>query len=236
MRAPLNMYEEHGGSFELPHPPIDISVLIILEDAIRAAWQLLRDSPPEGLNLTADLEEPINFHLHEALEDRVWNRGIVDGFDEYMFRSIQHAPEVCNFSRKELKKRPDMLVKITGRPSVVKPTQDGIFIECKPVDANHSLTSQYCNRGITRFVVGRYAWAMTQAMMVGYTQKEHDIVSDLTGAFAKRANTVCTVTEPTLCVENPGIVITEHKRRFDYLQTGRPAPAITIRHLWLRRD
>lgn len=219
--------------YAFPHPPVDPAVLLILEDAIRAAWKLLVENPPVTLNLAEDLEEPLNFHLHEALTDRVWNRGVVDGFDEMYFRDIQPAPEVCNFDRKELKKRPDMLVKLAGRPETVKPSQDGIFIECKPVDAAHPLVSQYCRRGITRFVVGRYAWAMQEAMMIGYAREDTDASALLHEAFGKTTATH-SVGEPERGAIQ-GSAVTRHRRSFCYTQTGAGAPEITLRHVWLLR-
>lgn len=218
----------------LPHPPVDLSVMLILEDAIRAAWELLIETPPSTLNLATDLEEPLNFHLHEALADRVWSCGLVAGFDEMYFRDIQSAPEVCNFDRKELKKRPDMLVKLAGRPDTVKPSQDGIFIECKPVDTAHPLTSQYCRRGISRFVVGRYAWAMQEAIMIGYARELKDTVALLQEAFTKTQATTLSSGTPE-CGLNEGSAVTRHRRSFCYSQTGAAAPEITLRHIWLLR-
>lgn len=222
-------------SHALPHPPVDESVLLILEDAIRAAWVLLRQSPPATLNLATDLEEPINFHLHEALTDRVWNRGVVDGFDEMIFRDIQSAPEVCNFNRRELKKRPDMLVKLTCRPSTVKPSQDGIFIECKPVDRDHPLTSHYCRRGISRFVVGRYAWAMQEAVMIGYLLEELNAAEVLEAAFQKTATTTLHTGCPEPCRAGGQSIVSRHRRSFSYADSGEVAPEIQIKHIWLRR-
>jgi len=220
----------------VPHPRVDLAVLLILEDAIRAAWEMLRQTPPTTLKLATDVEETVNFHLHEAMTDRVWNRGLVEGFDEMYFRDIQSAPEVCNFNHKELKKRPDMLVKLTGRPDTVMPSQDGIFIECKPVDSRHSLIGQYCRRGITRFVVGRYAWAMQEALMVGYTFGEMDAATLLTAAFTKAAATVLSATNPVPCPAVSSTIVSRHRRNFHYRETGETAPEITLRHLWLRRD
>ncbi|HTJ78904.1 MAG TPA: hypothetical protein VL357_07890 [Rariglobus sp.] len=221
---------------DIPHPRVDESVLLVLEDAIHAAWEMLRLTPPATLNLATDVEETINFHLHEALADRVWNRGVVEGFDEIFFRDIQPAPEVCNYARTKLKYRPDMLVKLTGRPDTVKPSQDGIFIECKPVDEDHLLAGQYCKRGITRFVLGRYAWAMQEALMVGYTRDALDAVVLLQTAFGKTSSTVLPVGDPVLCKKARTTIVSRHRRRFNYEQTGAPAPEIMLRHVWLQRN
>ena len=43
-------------------------------------------------------------------------------------------------------------------PQRVRPSQYGIFIECKPVDVDHPLVAHYCDKGILRFVRGRLCW------------------------------------------------------------------------------
>lgn len=220
----------------LPHPKVDLSVLLILEDAIRSAWTLMKQEPPKGLNLATDVEETINFYLHETLSDRVWNRELVEGFDEIIFRDIQSAPEVCNYNHEELKKKPDIFVKLAGRPNYVKPSQDGIFIECKPVDKDHSLVSHYCKRGIIRFVDGRYAWAMQEALMVGYTFGISDNVALLANSFEKGRSIVLPNQMPVACIIEKSVSVSRHSRNFRYVETGRHAPDITIRHLWLNRS
>jgi hypothetical protein len=236
----LAMFSEPP-TFEVPHPPLDISILLIVEDAIRAAWQILRDRPPVDLKLFTDVEEVINHHLRETLQDHVWNRGIVAGFDPQLVACITSAEEVRNYSGKELKKRPDMLVKLVGLPANARPSQYGVFIECKPVDAAHSLTSQYCDRGISRFVVGRYAWAMQEALMVGYTLAAETPVTSLTPVLKKRSKTTLPVSDPAVCQDSAlsntsPTAVTRHRRNFRYVETNVAAPIITLRHIWLNRS
>jgi hypothetical protein len=234
---PLAMY---NGSAKVPHPPVDIVVFTILEDAIRAAWEILHQSPPPGLDLANATEDKLNFYLCETLQDRVLNRGIVDGFDENYFQRVQSAPEVRNYNHRHIKKRPDFVVHLTGRAIDVRPSQDGVFVECKPVDAKHALTSQYCDRGIIRFSLGFYAWAMQEGLMVGYTDKALSPVSLLTDAIKMRPKSTLCVSSPALCPfsaassSNP-TVVSVHRRNFKYLETGHLAPNITLRHLWLQR-
>ena len=123
--------------------------------------------PPPGFDLVNAIERVSDHQLHEVLKDRIWNRDVVPGFDDELIRTITR-PEVRNYNGKHVAKRPDMVVELVDIPDRVRPSQYGIFIECKPVDAKHSLVSHYCKLGIRRFVRGDYAWAMTQAMMIGY--------------------------------------------------------------------
>ena len=50
----LAMYEEP--IFALPHPPISLSVFLVLEEAICAAWRVLRLHPPDGFCLASAIE------------------------------------------------------------------------------------------------------------------------------------------------------------------------------------
>jgi len=236
----MGMYSE-SSEVEMPHPRLSLAIILIIEDAIRAAWLMLLNDNPARFNRLTALEETINHHLRETLQDRIWNRNKVDGFNGELVACITSAEEIRNFDGKEFKKRPDMIVKLVGLPNNILPSQYGIFIECKPVDANHSLTGDYCKRGIVRFIVGRYAWAMQEALMIGYTQSNPNSLTSLQLALESTANTTQSLGQPSLCpLSNPTsvdrTVVTKHRRRFEYLENSQPAVDITLRHVWLRRD
>jgi len=55
----------------LPHPPIRMPVLLVIESALCAAWELLRTHPRKGFNLLTDDEDIVTLELYEALFDRV---------------------------------------------------------------------------------------------------------------------------------------------------------------------
>ena len=76
----LAMYEEPV--FALPHPPISLSLFLVIEEAICAAWQVLRLRPPAGFVLATAVEVQITTFLHQILKDEIWNRGVVKGFDD----------------------------------------------------------------------------------------------------------------------------------------------------------
>jgi len=232
----LAMYEEPV--FALPHPPISLSVFLVVEEAICAAWQVLQRRPPTGFVLASAAEVQITAVLHQVLKDEIWNRDVVDGFDDEVIRTVVR-PEVVSFDRKSLSKRPDMMVELADRPTCVRPSQDGIFVECKPVDAAHSLPACYCDEGIHRFVCGDYAWAMTEAMMIGYVDSKQKAVDDIGSALNARKGMVLPIDAPSACPraanEQP-VAITKHHRAFSYLENGLQAPDITLRHLWLCRN
>jgi hypothetical protein len=227
---------------QLPHPPIPLSVSLVVENAICASWHLLRTQPRAGFVLLTATENDITNALKVALLDRVFNKGIVDGFDREVFASITRDPKVENYDKSNCEKMPDLVIGLVNRPSGVINSQDGLFIECKPVDVDHSVGKHYCDRGLIRFIRGDYAWAMTSALMVGYSREGYAILPKLHDALIRRSLVIPTLENPHPCgsseagPNNELVHISQHARTFTYLETGQLAQAITIRHLWLRRD
>ncbi len=218
--------------FSLPHPPLSISIFLTLEGAITAAWGILHTKPPRPFDPKTAKETDFTTYLHEILEDHLLDSGEVNGFTSEIFSSITR-PEVRNFDGKKTSKKPDMVAFLTDRPNV-KRSQDGIFIECKPVDATHSLLTDYCDAGIARFVVGDYAWAMTEALMVGYNTIHGKPSLALVAPFKQRTQGIRPTGKPRDCAaspHNPMVGVTRHKRAFRL--AGRQAPSITLRHLWM---
>jgi hypothetical protein len=225
----------------LPHPEVGLPVLLIVESALCAAWDLLRTHPRPGFNLLTAEEDAVTLELHEALFDRVFNKGIVDGFDSALFSTVEREPKVRSYDYRHPDKMPDLLVRLVGRPPGVRYTQDGVFIECKPADPKHAVRGHYCNKGLIRFIQGEYAWAMPNAMMVGYAKEGYTVSAKLIPALqAWLPGSPDSV--PRACPYSKGSSTSEvahsakHARSFQYPETKKAAPEITIHHLWLRRD
>ena len=238
----LAFYEERVAGAKLPHPPISLPVFLVVEEALCVAWDYLRTHPRSGFNLLSEVEDVVTQELYERLYDEVFNKGVVDGFDRQLFTVVTRESKVRNYDGAKLDKMPDLLIGLSDRMNVFKLSQDWLFIECKPVDLGHSAGVHYCDKGIIRFVRGEYAWVMTSALMVGYIRNGYSISPKLTKALQKREKEVPTVALPYPCNRSkPGknnevVNISQHSRTFSYVETGQPAPAITLRHLWLRRD
>jgi len=228
-------------AMELPHPPISPRILLVIEEAIRIAWELLREHPRPGFDLSSVTEDPLTHELYEVLCDVVFKHALVKGFNRRLLRAVAREPKVRSYNRASLDKMPDLAIALMGREAVAIPTQDGLFIECKPVDTEHSVGKYYCGKGLVRFVNGDYAWAMREAMMVGYAREGYTISPKLVRALGERADTVPTVSYPRPCPHSKATPVSEpvqismHRRTFAYVETSRQAPPITIRHLWLKR-
>ena len=225
-----------------PHPAIGLPVLLIVENAICAAWNLLRTHPRQGFDLLTADEDKLTHELYEALFDHVFTKGVAAGFDARLFSNVEREPKIRNYDRLHLDKMPDLLVRLVGRPPGVRNTQDGVFIECKPIDLTHGVLGKYCNKGLIRFVRVDYAWAMLSATMVGYVRGSYTISAKLLPALKNWPPGAPVDTIPHPCPRSKAssiseiVHVTEHSRSFSYIETSEPAPGITIRHLWLRRD
>ena len=226
----------------LPHPEIGLPVLLIVENALCAAWDLLRTHPRAGFDLLTAGEDAITLELHEALYDRVFKHGIVEGFDAKVFSSVEREPKVRSYDYGHPDKMPDLLIRLVGRPAGIRNTQDGLFIECKPVDSQHGVRGHYCDKGLVRFICGEYAWAMINAMMVGYTKEGYTVSAKLMKALKGWPQGMPTSGVARPCAHSKASLTsevvhsTEHARKFKYCETKQAAPQITIRHLWLKRD
>lgn len=218
----------------LPHPPVSLAIFLTLEAAMAEAWRRIHTSPKPSFNPAMALEADFTAEMHEVLRDELLEEESVPGFSKDVFHGIVR-PEVKNFDGKKVSKRPDMLVELVKRQNV-KPTQDGIFVEAKRVDTANASKLLYCDNGITRFNDGDYAWAMTEAMMLGYSREPQTPSHALVDAFKARANRIQPVGKLKDCPESPSrpkVAISIHRRNFK--MRGQKAEKITIRHLWLLR-
>src|SRR5262245_38103918 len=96
-------YEEN---LELPHPPISLPVFLIVEAALRAAWDLMRTKPNPNLQLLSEDEDPVTCELCERICNEVFNRGVVEGFDRNLFGKPTRESKVKNCDGKKVDKMP----------------------------------------------------------------------------------------------------------------------------------
>jgi hypothetical protein len=237
------MYPSQGGQVNLPHPKISLRVHLVIESAIRKAWELVTTQPRAGFNYKTEKEDPLTLELFERLKDQVFNKGLIDGFDRSIFSSINREPKVRNFDRSHPDKMPDLLIEFIDCPADGITSQHGLFIECKPIDAAHGVGSEYCDKGLIRFIRGDYAWAMQNGMMLGYAASTHSITSKFTTALNSRKRkyplnvigkaSLCPLTKADSIAQE--VISTIHQRCFKYLETSNAPGPITVRHLWLKR-
>lgn len=222
----------HGIEFTLPHPPIHLRTVILICKVVERAWQLLKENPPSGFFLQSERENAITRELVEIIENRLRQNGEVAGFNYALFGRVIRSQEITNFNKEHPDKMPDIFFDLKRDDLKILSNQDGLFVECKPVDHKHPILSCYCKEGLKRFVVGDYAWAMQDALMVGYDKGDYSF-----GKFASvlddGRNSAFLKTVSHSAVNEYNIYRSNHKREFEWPENHGQACPITVSHLWL---
>lgn len=214
--------------------------MLFIEGVLRAAWDCLLVSSWGQSKLSEALEERITAELAQMLSDLRSNSRFSALLTEH-FQSVVVAEELFNFDFTQHKKSPDLNFRFLQLLPGINDRYNAVFIEAKPVDNKHTLTGDYCDSGIFRFIDGSYAWAMQEAIMLGYARPGYTIESKLRQALRKRqekigwTGTLMNSITPLAEIPSGSIFKTHHNRAFSYPDSGKRAPRITLRHLWLNR-
>lgn len=213
--------------------PFTTSELLTIEAGLQEAWR--------NVSVCAsDDEVRITVKLVEAIVVVLRSRTVA-GFDFDTFETPVRGGEVCDYERKQLEKRPDLVFRKVGlAPGVGEKTLWGLFVECKIVDRSHSVAN-YCRHGVLRFVTGKYAWAVSSAMMLGYCRPGYSLPGTVNAHLRRRLPGVKTTYQAVYdCVGDALVACSdsvswksEHQRNWCYPQGGNPGP-ITVFHLWFK--
>lgn len=230
--------------FTLPHPCLGLPVLLLVRQVLLRAFERLAES---GFALAEEPEDSVTAALHAVIENDLRQTGVVKGFSPHSFEAVVRQTQVANFDFTRLGKAPDLCFRLRNdeveRRSVL-PIHDALFVECKPVDRSHPAGSCYCDQGLRRFVVGDYAWAMKEALMLGYVRDGRTIESHLIPAMQeeRRREGLKTVELPRP-LERPGaerspraeaLYRSRHRRGFSWPGGKGPASEIAVYHTWHR--
>lgn len=218
---------------------IPLSLMIVVQNVMSAAWRVLLEDVRQGhFSICDAIEDQITERLHMILgELDAAGDSAVLGLSELQ-TSVREG-NVRNYDGTHLDKQPDLAFRpIRKLISCVNTVPTAIFIECKPIDAQHPIPSTYCRAGLIRFVNGDYAWGVDRAMMVGYVRNVCNLPGGLSTALA----------DPTLSREMElsgqleelqntasGDLVCQstHNRRFRLPGMVSPVGQIVVNHLWL---
>ena len=141
---------------DLPLPPLHREHLRFIVEALCTAWTVLRERHPQVLlhrdeaEITSLLESKLLAFLDE---EPLWSQ---------MVRAVARGRETVSFDGSHLEKRPDLSLFLTCRSAVFP-----LAIESKIIDeANGKTVKLYCDRGVSRFLRGEYAWATCEAIII----------------------------------------------------------------------
>jgi hypothetical protein len=220
-----------GIDYTLPHPQISQRIVLLLCKVIKRAWQLLKENPPSGFLLQSADEDTITQVLVEIIENRLRKNGEVVGFNNAQFGRVIREHKITNFDKKHPDKMPDIFFGLKREKLPILSDQDGLFVECKPVDCQHPILSCYCKKGLVRFVNGDYAWAMQDALMVGYVKGHYSFIKLASVLDDKRSADLKTTNHSA--VDEYAIYRSSHNREFEWPQRRGHACPISVAHLWL---
>jgi len=224
-----------GVDFILPHPQIPQRTIFLICKVIKRAWQLLEETPPSNFILQSANEDTITQVLvDDIIERRLRKNGEVDGFNCALFGKVTREQKITNVDKKHPDKMPDIFFDLKRDQLPILSDQDGLFVECKPVDRNHPILSCYCKKGLVRFVNGDYAWAMQDALMVGYVKTPYSFKKLASVLDDNKENDDLRIIKH-YAVNGYKIYRSNHKRKFEWLEKRGQACPVTISHLWLSR-
>lgn len=226
------------GPTPLPHPAIHRAILVVVHRAVRQAFALLQDA---GFPLGTAHENMITERLHWVLENCLRNKknsneeDTVSGFNATVFGKVLRGLECSNFDNSRPAVKPDLVFQIARDETVVISSVDALFVECKLVGRAHPI-ADYCDKGIVRFIRGDYAWAMQQAMMLGYVRNDFTIPRNLQPILKNRLRHV-QLGQPTplelVCNSGEGeLYVSSHIRSFDWPDDRGSATKIQLFHSW----
>jgi len=228
--------------YRLPHPRLGLPVILLIVRVLCRAFDILRE---EKFKLAQAKEDQITAALRAVIENNLRQTGSVPGFNRSSYESVVRQSEVANYDGNHPAKEPDLCFKLRhddAGPRMVLSEYDALFVECKPVDTTHFAGRDYCDYGLIRFVVGDYAWAMQEGMMLAYARDGRTIADHLIPAMKQqnRMTSLATVElpQPYGAVDAAAharaepIHISTHRRGFSWPDKKGKATDITIYHLW----
>ena len=215
----------------LPYPKIPHRTILVIGTVIKRAWQLMKERPISGFDSHSADEDTITQLLVEIIENRLRKTGEVDGFNHVLFGKVIREPKITNFDKTHPDKMPDIFFDLKRDRMPLLSDQDGLFVECKPVDRKHSVLSCYCKKGLSRFVNGDYAWAMQDALMIGYAKAPYSYKKLSSVLDDSRSDYLNTIQHSEFSKFE--MYRSTHNRNFDWMEKRGQACCINLSHFWL---
>ena len=227
-------------TYHVPHPRLQERWIAAVHQALVRAIALIRS---DGRDLASANEDDITFWLEDMLENRLMCDDSSD-LDLSFIRSVTRESATANHDENSKGRKPDLVFRLQRELCQThNRVQDSLFAECKPVGRKHPLLNHYSavgkkTSGIERFVIGAYASAMEQGIMIGYARDKFRITRHLADSLAEPKTRVG-LGEPSAlsCVIEaksqhcPGLYLTTHQRLFSW-PDGRAATPIDLYHSW----
>jgi hypothetical protein len=226
--------------FRLPHPRLGLAVILLVRRVVLSAFDRLRE---HGVSFATSKEDEVTAALRSVIENDLRQTGSVPGFSRRTYDAVIRQGQVDNYDGSRLTKSPDLCFKLRNdekEPSPVLSEHDALFVECKPVDKTHAAGGKYCDDGLCRFVDGDYAWAMEEALMLGYARHGRTIEKNLVPDMQEPARFIAlrilelpVVVPGASAVEHAeALYVSRHRRGFPWIANKGVATDIFVYHSW----
>jgi len=227
----------------LPFPNIDSALVLTAASAIAVAWDFLQAHQSDyGLDVATATEPQLTAAIVEIL-DRLRRRHIEGGgaYSEQFYEAPIAAPEMPNFDRTSIAKKPDIMIRPRSCPHYsAHALYWGLYFEAKLVDGG-ATAAAYGRNGIDRYVRGDYAWAVSQAFMLGYRGADGALPAGLTSLFSTTNPADLRWLATNVPAQWSGnssdgqIIATTHDRPWRYPHQDPLPGTIEVLHLWLSK-
>ncbi len=225
----------------MPYPGFQDFEVELLEKMLRRMWcEALASQALHKVDFAKAKEEEIPFALAVTFDTVL---SVHSGkFQDFLGAFSYDAPEpkLQNFDRSSIGKKCDF----TFRRAVPQPgtsrLHNAFFVEAKLVTNDHTM-GYYASTGLERFLDGDYAWAMPQAMLLGYKRlTSQELPRSLEDHFrrngGKKAQDLHLIEGPEAFVLSrgtPRMYWTLHNRDKPRPGTEVTLGKIQVFHLWL---
>jgi hypothetical protein len=216
----------------LPLPAVDtVHLEFIAEGLCRAFCEIRAEHPAvvasgSEAEVTALLEARLNVLVGE---DPFWGQLVL---------CAVRGKESLSFDGSHIEKRPDLSIYLSSRERNFP-----LIVEAKILDSATSKTvTLYCDKGLSRFLIGEYAWANQEAFMLAYVRDGSSIAGHLMPLLTKDTAqaspryAVQMLPSPAGSSSAHDLACSRHARAFTYINQAPPAQhpgPMTVWHLWL---
>lgn len=232
-----------GSAYDsMPYAGFSNLEMLVVEKALRLVWsESSKRFHCHQIDFNSADEEGISSALILVFDD-IWSNDrhlltkLADLFQPVPEFNSQHG--AVDYLGRSLKYRPDLTFRRSYTSPGISYLNGCLFIEAKRVEQTKTM-GDYCGKGLIRFVEGTYAWAMPQAMMLGYVRDTSQKLPEALSDHFKRLGKAALYNVKHDPVPFPfsrftnRMYLTMHNRTWTYPGTTRSAGPIRVYHLWL---
>ncbi len=223
-----------------PYPAFTRKELETFERFFRFVWKATPSFfPLHGVTFGTDDEEDISFAVATVIDQLTSKRSEDFAWFLDIFQYEGLAAMRPNFSRTSIRKQCDFAFRRVAVVSTRLRSLDCLFAEAKIVSPSHTM-GYYARSGIKRFLEGSYAYAMPQAVLIGYVREtDQTLPKALLDHFNRKdkKDQLEILQWPTPFVPSRAgairMYVTQHERRVPNEEGEKKPGPITLFHLWL---